>query len=71
MVYVNALSIDNETELTLKKVAHNEEKRQMKVRATVKLICRGCKMVKRNGIARVICSKEPRHKSRAGSNKRK
>ncbi|MCE1763751.1 50S ribosomal protein L36, partial [Enterobacter hormaechei] len=28
----------------------------MKVRASVKKLCRNCKIVKRNGIVRVICS---------------
>lgn len=37
----------------------------MKVRASVKKICRKCKMIKRNGSLRVICS-EPRHKQRQG-----
>jgi large subunit ribosomal protein L36 len=38
----------------------------MKVRASVKKVCRGCKMVKRKGVLRVICSVEPRHKQRQG-----
>jgi len=37
----------------------------MKVRASVKAICRKCKVVKRNGIVRVICS-DGRHKQRQG-----
>ncbi len=37
----------------------------MKVRASVKRICRKCKVVKRSGVVRVICS-EPRHKQRQG-----
>lgn len=37
----------------------------MKVRASVKKICRNCKMIKRNGTIRVICV-EPRHKQRQG-----
>ena len=28
----------------------------MKVRASVKKICRNCKIIKRNGVVRVICS---------------
>jgi len=39
---------------------------QMKVRASVKKICRNCKIVKRKGVVRVICSVEPRHKQRQG-----
>jgi len=38
----------------------------MKVRASVKKICRRCKLVKRKGVVRVICSAEPRHKQRQG-----
>lgn len=38
----------------------------MKVRASVKKMCRDCKVVKRNGVVRVICSKDPRHKQRQG-----
>jgi len=37
----------------------------MKVRASIKPICRYCKTIKRNGIVRVIC-KDPRHKQRQG-----
>ncbi|MBE4446970.1 50S ribosomal protein L36 [Vibrio parahaemolyticus] len=40
----------------------------MKVRASVKKIkkiCRNCKVIKRNGVVRVICS-EPKHKQRQG-----
>ncbi|HWK53048.1 MAG TPA: 50S ribosomal protein L36 [Hyphomicrobiales bacterium] len=37
----------------------------MKVRASVKRICRKCKIIKRNGKVRVICA-EPRHKQRQG-----
>jgi len=37
----------------------------MKVRAFVKKICRNCKVIKRNGVVRVICV-EPKHKQRQG-----
>jgi len=37
----------------------------MKVQASVKKICRNCKIVKRAGVLRVIC-KEARHKQRQG-----
>jgi large subunit ribosomal protein L36 len=39
---------------------------EMKVRASVKPICRNCKVIKRKGVVRVICSKDPRHKQRQG-----
>lgn len=38
----------------------------MKVRASVKTMCDGCKLIKRAGILRVICKKNPRHKQRQG-----
>ncbi len=38
----------------------------MKVQASVKKRCDGCKIVKRKGILRVICSKDPTHKQRQG-----
>ncbi|ABM61613.1 50S ribosomal protein L36 [Halorhodospira halophila] len=37
----------------------------MKVRASVKRVCRNCKIVKRRGTVRVICT-EARHKQRQG-----
>ena len=38
----------------------------MKVQASVKKICDGCKIVRRRGVVRVICKKNPRHKQRQG-----
>jgi large subunit ribosomal protein L36 len=37
----------------------------MKVMASVKKICHKCKIVRRKGVVRVICS-DPRHKQRQG-----
>jgi large subunit ribosomal protein L36 len=37
----------------------------MKVRASVKAICRKCKIVRRQGVVRVVCE-EARHKQRQG-----
>ena len=37
----------------------------MKVRSSVKKMCRNCRVVKRKGIVRIICS-DPRHKQRQG-----
>ncbi|MCJ7426036.1 MAG: 50S ribosomal protein L36 [Dehalococcoidales bacterium] len=37
----------------------------MKVRASVRTICEKCKIVKRRGVVRVICS-NPKHKQRQG-----
>jgi large subunit ribosomal protein L36 len=42
-----------------------DKERNMRVRASVKKICRHCKMVKRRGVLRVICT-DPRHKQRQG-----
>ena len=38
----------------------------MKVRASVKRMCDSCKVVKRKGIVRIICKKNPKHKQRQG-----
>lgn len=38
----------------------------MKVRASVKPICEHCKVIRRRGVVRVICKKNPRHKQRQG-----
>ncbi|MFV9992279.1 MAG: 50S ribosomal protein L36 [Coxiella endosymbiont of Dermacentor nuttalli] len=40
----------------------------MKVRASVKRICQNCKIVRREGVVRVICS-NVRHKQRQKSRK--
>jgi large subunit ribosomal protein L36 len=37
----------------------------MKVRPSVKKICKDCKVVRRRGVVYVIC-KDPRHKQRQG-----
>ena len=38
---------------------------KMKVTASVKRMCRKCKIIKRKGVVRVICE-DPRHKQRQG-----
>ncbi|MFA5292761.1 MAG: 50S ribosomal protein L36 [Phycisphaerae bacterium] len=38
----------------------------MKVRSSVKRICENCKVIRRKGVVRVICSVDPRHKQRQG-----
>ncbi|MCY3627982.1 MAG: 50S ribosomal protein L36 [Gammaproteobacteria bacterium] len=38
----------------------------MKVRASVKKMCRNCKIVRRKRKLYVICKTEPRHKQRQG-----
>jgi large subunit ribosomal protein L36 len=37
----------------------------MKVRSSVRRMCINCKIVKRRGVVRVICT-DPRHKQRQG-----
>ena len=37
----------------------------MKVGASVKKICRNCKIIKRGGVDRVFCT-DPKHKQRQG-----
>ncbi|QSF13899.1 50S ribosomal protein L36 [Mycoplasma sp. Mirounga ES2805-ORL] len=37
----------------------------MKVRASVKKMCKDCRIIKRKGVIRVIC-KLPKHKQRQG-----
>lgn len=38
----------------------------MKVQSSVKRVCEYCKVVRRKGVIRVICSNNPRHKQRQG-----
>jgi large subunit ribosomal protein L36 len=38
----------------------------MKVRPSVRKMCPSCKVIKRAGVVRVICSKNPKHKQRQG-----
>jgi large subunit ribosomal protein L36 len=38
----------------------------MKVRSSVKPICEHCKVIRRQGVIRIICKKNPRHKQRQG-----
>ncbi|MBF0433110.1 MAG: 50S ribosomal protein L36 [Fibrobacteria bacterium] len=38
----------------------------MRVRASVKKRCESCKIIKRKGVIRVLCKKNPRHKQRQG-----
>ncbi|RKW25035.1 50S ribosomal protein L36 [Candidatus Gracilibacteria bacterium] len=38
----------------------------MKVRTSVRKICDKCKIVKRKGVIRVICSADPKHKQKQG-----
>jgi large subunit ribosomal protein L36 len=37
----------------------------MKVRASIRRMCENCKIIRRKGVVRVICTK-PKHKQRQG-----
>lgn len=43
-----------------------ERGRVMQVRASVKKRCEYCRVIKRRGIVRIICSRQPKHKQRQG-----
>ncbi len=48
--------------------AHSQIKKgepRMKVRTSVKPICDKCKVIKRNGIIRIVCQ-NPKHKQKQG-----
>ncbi|MBC8328725.1 MAG: 50S ribosomal protein L36 [Planctomycetes bacterium] len=38
----------------------------MKVRSSVRRMCDYCKIIRRHGRLRVLCSRDPRHKQRQG-----
>ena len=38
----------------------------MKIKASIKPICENCKIIRRKGVLRIICSKNPRHKQKQG-----
>jgi len=42
------------------------ERNRVKVRSSVKPICEHCKVVKRQGVVRIICKRNPKHKQRQG-----
>jgi large subunit ribosomal protein L36 len=44
---------------------HRGEK-DVKVRSSVKPICEHCKVIKRQGVTRIICKRNPKHKQRQG-----
>jgi large subunit ribosomal protein L36 len=41
------------------------QERAMKVRSSVRKICENCKIIRRKGVVRVICT-NPKHKQRQG-----
>ena len=38
----------------------------MKVRSSIRRMCKDCKVVKRKGVLYIICKKDPKHKQRQG-----
>jgi large subunit ribosomal protein L36 len=44
----------------------NQEGRVVKVQASIKPRCEYCRVIKRKGVLRVICSRQPKHKQRQG-----
>ena len=38
----------------------------VKVRSSIKPICEHCKVVRREGVLRIICKRNPKHKQRQG-----
>ncbi len=53
------------TDFSGARLTRDEKEDAMKVLASVKKICRNCKIIRRNGVVRVICT-DPRHKQRQG-----
>jgi len=49
-----------------RKISGSRLERPVKVRSSVKPICEHCKVVKRNGVTRIICKRNPKHKQRQG-----
>jgi len=62
---VPRISLESVFEPLVLRVARTEEV-FVKVRTSVKPICEHCKVVKRNGVTRVICKRNPKHKQRQG-----
>ena len=60
-----AVTADGVEVLSLPRTEAGEGTRTMKVRASVKRICDKCKIVRRRGVVRVICSNQ-KHKQRQG-----
>jgi large subunit ribosomal protein L36 len=39
---------------------------ELKVRSSVKQMCEHCKVIRRKGVVRIICSRNPKHNQRQG-----
>ncbi len=64
LIVLNSDTVESIEEST--ESVENVEEEEMKVRASVKKVCAKCKVVRRKGVVRVICSANPRHKQRQG-----
>jgi large subunit ribosomal protein L36 len=45
---------------------HTSTELDVKVRSSVKPICEHCKVIKRQGVTRIICKRNPKHKQKQG-----
>ncbi len=50
----------------LRPVCHQGGEQDVKVRSSVKPICEHCKVIKRQGVTRIICKRNPKHKQKQG-----
>jgi large subunit ribosomal protein L36 len=50
----------------ISKLSDKRRGSRMKVRTSVKPMCEHCRVIRRKGVVRVICKKNPRHKQRQG-----
>jgi len=46
--------------------AQQRRELDVKVRSSVKPICEHCKVIKRQGVTRIICKRNPKHKQKQG-----
>jgi large subunit ribosomal protein L36 len=60
------LSLESVQKIELFLLQQGPTRFSVKVRTSVKPICEHCKVVKRNGVTRVICKRNPKHKQRQG-----
>jgi large subunit ribosomal protein L36 len=44
----------------------SRREQDVKVRSSVKPICEHCKVIKRQGVTRIICKRNPKHKQKQG-----
>ena len=65
MLGANAIALLLESRLNPYHSGWALKEKTMKVSASVKKMCRNCKIIRRKGVVRVICT-DPRHKQRQG-----